>query len=216
MFLSTPNPRSQTSLVFRRVMCFRFIHLLYRTNPRFRSFNCCRCERLRKNSWLHSTPKIKLPTQHRQCVPRDFIPVHTPPTNPQALSRKEFDDNWDEVDDNWDEVSSSRDVVNWISTTGYLARLPTNLHIVKLILQFMCVKRQCSGTPHPHSELTKVWFVFMVLTFEVLCCSWRCSWSFLVVPLSWVYLFIFLYISFPAHCECSCLIFINFPIHVVY
>ena len=54
------------------------------------------------------------------------IPVHTPPTSPQALSRKE-------VDDNWEEVSSASDVVNWTPTIGYLARLPTKHNIVNQV-----------------------------------------------------------------------------------
>ena len=46
------------------------------------------------------------------------VPVRTPPTRPQTLSRKEFDDHCEEV-------SSARDVVNWTPSTGYLVRLPT-------------------------------------------------------------------------------------------
>ena len=47
-------------LVFRRALLFRNIQPLYRPNPRPRTSTCCRCARLRKSSWLLSTPKIKL------------------------------------------------------------------------------------------------------------------------------------------------------------
>ncbi len=59
-FLSTPNPRPQTSLVFRRVLHFRNIQPFYGPNPRPRTCSCCRCAPLRKSSWLLSMPKIKL------------------------------------------------------------------------------------------------------------------------------------------------------------
>ena len=47
-------------LVFRRALLFRNIQPLYRPNPRPRTSNFCLCSRLRKSSWLLSTPKIKL------------------------------------------------------------------------------------------------------------------------------------------------------------
>jgi hypothetical protein len=59
VFLSTPNPRTPTSLVFRHTLIFRNIQSLYRPNPRPRTSTSCRCARLRKSSCLLSTPKIK-------------------------------------------------------------------------------------------------------------------------------------------------------------
>ena len=58
------------------------------------------------------------------------IPVHTQTTGPQVHSRKEFHDHSGDV-------SSSRETVNWISTTGPLARLSTKCHILHLLFQFM-------------------------------------------------------------------------------
>ena len=43
VFLSTSNPRSPTSLVFRRALFFLNIHPLYRSNPRPRTSTSCRC-----------------------------------------------------------------------------------------------------------------------------------------------------------------------------
>ena len=51
-FLSTTNPRSQTSLVFRLVMQFRNTQFPYRSNPSPRTSPCCRSTRLRKSVWL--------------------------------------------------------------------------------------------------------------------------------------------------------------------
>ena len=169
VFLSTTNPRPQTSLVFRLALQFRNTQLPYRPNPRPRTSPCCRCARLRKSSWLPSTPKIKLPmillsrivsvlrvissatsphfiqvlsrlpirVSTESCqLPFDFpssahqIPVRTPTTGPQAFSRKEFNDH------SW-EVLLTHDVVNWTSTTGPLARLPTKHQILHPPLQFV-------------------------------------------------------------------------------
>ena len=62
------------------------------------------------------------------------IPVRTPTTDPQVFSRKEFNDQ------SW-EVSWTQDVVNWTSTTGPLARLPTKHQILHLLIQFMSQDR---------------------------------------------------------------------------
>jgi hypothetical protein len=78
------------------------------------------CAHLRKSFWLLSTPKIKLlmilpprivvvfhvisSKHHSQ------IPVRIPPTRPQTLSRKEFDDKWEEF-------SSVSEVVHWTSVS---------------------------------------------------------------------------------------------------
>ncbi len=121
--------RPQTSLVFRRAMHFRNIQPLYRPNPRPQTSSSCRCTRLRKSSWLLSTPKIKLLSilKDRQWSPCDFVEtslhfrqvlslqflVRTPPTSLQVSSRKEFDVNWEEV-------STAHDWVNWTSSTGSL------------------------------------------------------------------------------------------------
>jgi hypothetical protein len=61
VFLSTPNTRHETSLVFRLALQFRNTQIPYRINPRLRTSPCCRCVRLRKSSWFPSTPKINLP-----------------------------------------------------------------------------------------------------------------------------------------------------------
>ena len=58
------------------------------------------------------------------------IPVRIPPTSPQVLSRKEFDDNWDEF-------SSASVVVHWTSSTGYLPRLFFKHTFLHLIFQFV-------------------------------------------------------------------------------
>ena len=58
------------------------------------------------------------------------IPDHIPPTSYQVLSRKGFDDNWEEF-------SSVIDVVNWTPSTGYLPRLPTKHTVLHLTFQFV-------------------------------------------------------------------------------
>ncbi len=57
------------------------------------------------------------------------LPVRIPPTSLQALSRKEFDDNWEEF-------SSASVVVHWTSSMGYLARLFFKHTFLHLIFQF--------------------------------------------------------------------------------
>ena len=58
------------------------------------------------------------------------IPVRTQTTGPQAYSRKEFHDHSGEV-------LSSHDEANWISTTDPLARLSTKSQFLHLLFQFV-------------------------------------------------------------------------------
>jgi hypothetical protein len=71
------------------------------------------------------------PTQMFVVCPFSFLqlPVRIPPTSLQALSRKEFDDNWEEF-------SSASVVVHWTSSTGYLVRIFFKHTCLHLILHF--------------------------------------------------------------------------------
>ena len=76
-------------------------------------------------SWLPILVSTKSCQMSSDCpLSSPQIPVGTPPTSPQALSRKE-------IDDNWEEVLSACNVVNRTPTTGYLARFPTKHNILQ-------------------------------------------------------------------------------------
>ena len=113
------------------------------------------------------------------------LPVHIPPTSLQVLSRKEFDDNWEEF-------SSGSVVVHWTSSNGYLVRLffkHTCLHLIlhfasQISFQELLIHNQDS--PYQDSgdsssmfvvfgfdSIFKVWFMCIGLAFY--------SWLFLTV-----------------------------------
>ena len=87
-----------------------------------------------------------------------------------------------------------QDVVNWTPSTGYLARLPTKHTFLHLTFQFVSQRNVQELPIHNQDSLyfilvvsgsdliVKVWFVCIVLALAFLGFSWRCSWSFFVVP----------------------------------
>ena len=118
------------------------------------------------------------------------IPVRTPPTSPQALSRKEFDDNWEEV-------SSASDVVNWTPSTGYLARLPTK-HAFVMNYQFIS---QGNVQELPIRNQDSLYQGFWRFEVQFRCLRFRLDSQSLVcvdsvgLRFSWLFLTVFLIIS---------------------